>query len=117
MAERIAFRGKIPSELTDLKMEDYVKMITSRQRRSIKRQSLEYKKLIQKVERYRSKGLDKPIKTHTREAVILPSWIGLRFEVHSGKAFEPVAVSSIQKLMLVRETRSSKDPVGDDGRG
>ena len=43
-----------------------------------------------------SKGCDrtKAIRTHTREAVILPSWIGTRFEVHNGKEFQIVQVTA-----------------------
>jgi small subunit ribosomal protein S19 len=94
MAERIAFRGRFQSDLTDLKFEDYLKMVKSRQRRTIKRQGNDYKRLIQKVERYKSKGLDKPVKTHIREAVILPSWIGMKFAVYSGKTFEPMVITA-----------------------
>jgi small subunit ribosomal protein S19 len=94
MAERIAFRGKTPSELANLSMEDYTKMMTSRKRRSVKRNSMNYKKLAEKAETYRKKGITKPIRTHIREAVIRPEWVGLTFEVHSGKEFKKITISA-----------------------
>ncbi len=94
MAERVAFRGKLPSELEKIGNEEYLRLIKSRQRRSIKRNAIVYKKLVEKVNSAKQKKLDKPIKTHAREAVILPSWIGLRFEVYNGKSFQPVQITA-----------------------
>ena len=94
MAERVAFRGKLPSELTTLTDQQYLALIKSRQRRSIKRGGLEYKRLLAKIQAYKAKGKDKPIRTHVREAVILPSWVGLMFEVHNGKEFQKVQITA-----------------------
>ncbi|MGI0134913.1 MAG: ribosomal protein S19 family protein [Candidatus Micrarchaeaceae archaeon] len=94
MAERIAFKGMVPSEADKIGMEQYVKLIKSRQRRSIKRNGYLYKKLVQKVEEHKKKGIDKPIKTHIREAVILPSWIGMKFAVHTGTEFQTLEITA-----------------------
>ncbi len=93
MVERIAFRGMTPSQITSLTNEQYLKLITSRERRSIKRNAVEYKKLMEKVEKAKKRGIDKPIKTHVREAVIILPWIGVRFEVYNGKEFKPVVIT------------------------
>lgn len=95
MAERIAYRGKTPTELAKLTEPEYLKMVKSRQRRSMKRASLEYRKLIQKVEKSKKANSNKPIRTHIREAVILPSWIGMHFQVHNGKEFQPLEISAV----------------------
>ncbi len=94
MAERIAFRGKTQTELSGLTMEPYMDMITSRQRRTIKRNAMNYKKLIEKVKRYKEKNITKPIRTHIREAVIRPDWVGMNFEVHSGKEFKKITITA-----------------------
>lgn len=94
MVERIAFRGMTPSQIESLTDEQYFKLITSRERRSIKRNAIGYKRLKAKVEKARKSGSNKPIKTHIREAVILLSWIGLRFEVYNGKEFKPVVITA-----------------------
>ncbi len=95
MVERIAFRGKTAAEAQAIKPEEYIKLVKSRQRRSIKRSGLQYKKLVQKVEEIRKKGAaPKAIKTHVREAVILPSWIGMKFAVHNGKEFQQIDITA-----------------------
>jgi small subunit ribosomal protein S19 len=94
MAEKVAFRGKMPSELEKLSNDDYLKIVKSRQRRSIRRNGITYKKLLEKVQKHKATNSQKPIRTHVREAVILPGWIGLRFEVYNGKEFHPVQISA-----------------------
>lgn len=94
MAERIAFRGRFPSELEKLTDEQYLPLLKARQRRAVLRKGLEYRKLIAKVQKAKAANSAKPIRTHTREAVILPSWIGTRFEVHNGKEFQVVQVTA-----------------------
>ena len=94
MVERVAFKGRMPSDLEKLSADEYLKLIKSRQRRSIRRNGTVYKKLLEKVERYKQRKIDKPIRTHAREAVILPSWIGMRFDVYNGKEFLPVQVTA-----------------------
>jgi small subunit ribosomal protein S19 len=33
------------------------------------------------------------VKTHVREAVILPSWVGMKFGVYDGKEFKEVLIA------------------------
>jgi small subunit ribosomal protein S19 len=94
MAERIAFRGMTPSEVAKHDMKDYLNLITSRERRSIKRNGLEYRQLVTKVAARIASKNPKPIKTNIREAVILPEWVGLKFEVHNGKEWKPIFITA-----------------------
>ncbi|MGC8495640.1 MAG: ribosomal protein S19 family protein [Candidatus Micrarchaeia archaeon] len=94
MAEKIVYRGKTPSEAASISDGDYIKMLKSRQRRSVKRNGLAYKKLNEKIAKFKAKGIEKPIKTHVREAVIMPSWIGMKFAVYNGKEFIPLEISA-----------------------
>lgn len=94
MVERVAFRGKFAADAQQIKPDEYLKMIKSRQRRSIKRNGMLYRQLQEKVEAMKKKGSSKPIKTHVREAVIIPAWIGLTFKVHNGKEFQDVNVTA-----------------------
>ena len=94
MARLFTFRGKKAEELQKLSTADFAAMLDSRQRRSIRRQGISYKGLLAKVEKARASGkTDKLIKTHAREAVILPAWIGMKFGVHSGKEFKELTIS------------------------
>src|SRR5271169_1433004 len=94
MAERIAFRGLTPSQLVGKGMEEYLNMVTSKERRTIKRNGLDYRNLIEKVNAHIASKSTKPIRTHVREAVILPTWVGLKFEVHNGKEWKPIFVTA-----------------------
>jgi len=94
MAERIAFRGRTPSELQSLQMEEYIKMINSSERRSIKRNATGYRKLIEKAAWFRKNNIPKAVRTQLREAVIDPSWVGMKFEVYDGKEYKQVHITA-----------------------
>jgi small subunit ribosomal protein S19 len=93
MPERVVFRGKTASEVEGISMQDFTKQIKARARRFIKKNSIQYRKLNEKIEKARKKGSDKPIKTQTREAVILPSWINMKFEIYNGKEFVQLVIA------------------------
>lgn len=92
MARIFTFKGKTIGELQKMEPSEFVKLLDSRQRRAIKRQGLEYRKILKKVEEARKANSTKTIRTHTREAVILPSWVGMKFAVHNGKEFKEMVI-------------------------
>ncbi|MDR1437959.1 MAG: 30S ribosomal protein S19 [Puniceicoccales bacterium] len=49
--------------------------------------------LMDKVDEASRTSSRKPIKTWSRRSVITPSFVGLNFEVHNGKAFIPVHIT------------------------
>lgn len=97
MAERIAFKGLLPAEAASIDASQYSKLIKSRQRRWLKRNSLQLRELNKKIEHAKALGSKGPIKTRTREALIMPSWIGLSFDIYNGKEYQHV---EIQPAML-----------------
>jgi small subunit ribosomal protein S19 len=90
MAKKFVFRGKSIEELQSMSIDEFMKLIDSRSRRALKRVSYQYKKLLGKIKERRDKG--KTIRTHLREAVILPNWVGLKFGVHMGKEFKEITI-------------------------
>jgi small subunit ribosomal protein S19 len=92
MARIFTFRGKTPEELQKMSATEFAKLLNSRERRAIARQGTRYKELVAKVEKAKKLGKDNVIKTHVREAVILPSWLGMKFGVHNGKEFKEITV-------------------------
>lgn len=92
MARIFAFRGKSPEELQNMKLEQYLPLITARQRRAIKRMGMQYKSLVAEAEEAKKSGSSDAIRTRVREAVILPSWIGMRFGVHNGKEYKEIEI-------------------------
>jgi small subunit ribosomal protein S19 len=94
MVERIAFKGKNAEQTAAMPNDEFNKLIKSRARRYIKRNSLQYRELMGKVNEAKAAGSKKPIRTHTRETVIIPGFIGMEFHVYDGKAFQKVHVEA-----------------------
>jgi small subunit ribosomal protein S19 len=92
MVERIVFKGMTSEQVEKLAERDFDRLMTSRARRTKKRNFLRYRMLMEKVRKAGKSG--KPIRTHVREAVILTDWIGVKFAVHNGKEFQPVNITA-----------------------
>jgi small subunit ribosomal protein S19 len=90
MARIFTYKGKTIEELQAMKLEEVVKLLKSRSRRSVLRSSASYKDILKKAEAAKKTG--KTVRTHTREAVILPSWVGLKFAVYDGKSFQELNI-------------------------
>ena len=93
MAKKVQYRGKTPEELRQMTAEEFSKLLKSRARRSLRRASARYRKLLEKVRKAAvEEKVDKVLKTHIRDAVILPDWVGLKFGIHNGKEFKTVEI-------------------------
>ena len=86
--KEFTFKGKTVDELKKLSLNEFSQLITSRQRRSLKRGFTEQQKILLK----KIKSNQKNIETHCRDMVILPEMIGLTIKVHQGKEFVPVII-------------------------
>jgi len=93
MARIFTFRGKTVEELQAMKLDDFSKMLKSRQRRAIKRMGYSYKSLITKADKVRKSGSAKTVRTHIREAVVLPAWVNMKFAVYDGKSFQELTIA------------------------
>jgi small subunit ribosomal protein S19 len=94
MAKVLIF-GKDANDLSSMSTEEFIsKYAKSRSRRVYERiaENPEYKTLLAKVKKYRETKSKNVIKTHVREAVILPEWIGLKFGIHNGKEFVTIEI-------------------------
>ena len=81
-------RGKTLEELQDMGYKELAAYLPSAARRKIKRGFTdEEKKFIEGVKKKKGN-----IKTHLRDMIILPEWVGKRLMVHGGKSFENVVV-------------------------
>lgn len=84
------YHGKKPEELVNMSLKDFSILIPSRQRRSLKKGlSLAQKNLLRKL-----KVSKKPVKTHLRDAVVLPEMVGKIIHVYNGKEYFPVRVEA-----------------------
>ncbi len=84
------YRGKSLEELQAMNLEALSKLLTARARRSIRRGfNVE---TTQFYERLGSTPREKVIRTHCRDALVLPSHVGRRVSVHTGKEFKEIEV-------------------------
>lgn len=98
---------------------EFMQKITSRNRRTILRMKFNprLKKLLEKVKVIKVKNPKKLIKTHIREAVILPEWLGLTFGVHNGKEFKKVEITLNKIGKRLGDYSHSTDRVLHSGPG
>jgi small subunit ribosomal protein S19 len=61
--------------------------------RSIKKGPFADDHLLKKIAKARETGSKTPIKTWSRRSTISPEFVGLTFNVHNGKVFNPVFVT------------------------
>ena len=98
MPKEFRYRGYTFERLQNLSMDEFISLLPSRQRRSLQRGlTLEQRKLVEKIRAYRelseTGGQVKPVKTHVRDAVVLPEMVGITVHVHNGKEFMPVEIA------------------------
>ncbi len=113
---KFRYRGKTLEELMNMPMDELIELLPARVRRSLMRMSepeirskmVEYGmlksereeperlKLLRKVLRARealARGKNVVIKTHARDAIVLPIMVGLTIAVYNGKEYVPVRIA------------------------
>ena len=86
--KEFTLRGKTIDELKKLSMNELSQLLTSRQRRTMKRGFTEQQNIMLKKIRDNKKNIE----THCRDMIILPEMVGLTIKVHQGREFVPVAI-------------------------
>ena len=90
MARIFKYKGKTLDELKKMSLEEFSRLLPSRERRSLLRGLTERQKKL--LEEIRNKP-EKFHKTHERDMVILPEMINVKFGIYNGKEYKPVTVS------------------------
>ncbi len=84
------FRGLSLPQLQALSLEEFAKVASSRARRSIRRGfNIE---TTQFFERMQSTPTGKVVRTHVRDALVLPAHVGRHVAIHNGKEFKEIEV-------------------------
>ncbi|HPC27091.1 MAG TPA: 30S ribosomal protein S19 [Candidatus Methanomethylicus sp.] len=90
------YRGYTNSQLMNMPMDEFIKLLPARQRRSLLRGLTADKRAlferIRKAKNALAKGKKIVIRTHCRDMIILPEMVGLTISVHNGKEFTPVEI-------------------------
>jgi small subunit ribosomal protein S19 len=90
MPKNFQYRGRSVDELKAMSMDEFINLLPSRMRRSLRRGLSNEQKIV--LERLRSED-GKPIKTHARDMVVLPEMVGKIILVHSGQEFVEVRIN------------------------
>lgn len=97
MPREFTYRGYALTELQRMSMDDFICLLPSRQRRSLKRGlTQDQRKLLERLRQARREAEGSEItglKTHRRDMVVLPEMVGLTIRVYNGKEFKPVAIT------------------------
>lgn len=78
-----------------MSMDEFIRILPSRQRRSLTRGLTVDQRTLMEIIRSHGKttGKDsKPIRTHCRDLVILPELVGRTLLIHSGKEFTSIEI-------------------------
>ncbi len=85
-----SFRGRTLEDLRAMDLPTLAQVLNARARRSIRRGFNTETTAF--FDRMRSTPADKVVRTHCRDALILPEHVGRRVAVHSGKEFKEIEV-------------------------
>jgi len=91
MVKEFLFRGKKSEEMMKMDIREFAKLLNSRNKRSLLRQSDSIGKFLKKCEKKRAEG--KKIKTHARDIIIVPAMIDLMIYIHNGKDFVSLKIT------------------------
>ncbi len=90
MPKDFNYRGKTVEELQAMAMDEFIRTLPARMRRSLRRGLSQEQRII--LERLR-KNDGKPIRTHARDMIILPEMIGKSIHVYTGKEFKEIKIT------------------------
>ncbi len=97
MPREFHYRGFGLTDLLAMSMDEFIRLLPSRQRRSLQRGlSPEQRKLLEAIRKIKQNPEEaqkgKPIKTHARDMIILPEMVGVSLLVHNGKDFSALEI-------------------------
>jgi len=115
MPKEFRYRGFTLDELQAMSMDEFIRLLPSRQRRSLLRGlSQEQRTLLESVRKAKEatqKGQKKVVKTHSRDMIILPEMVGVTLLIHNGKDFTAVEVAPGMIGHFVGEFAITNKPV------
>ena len=97
MPRKFAYRGHTFEEIQAMSMDDFIHLLPSRQRRSLRRGLTRDQRIllenIRRAKETQKEGEGTVVKTHARDMIILPEMVGVTILVHNGKEFSPVEIT------------------------
>ena len=95
MPKEFKYRGHTMEQLQSMSIESFIALLPSRQRRSLNRGISEEKRgLLEEIRDAKDSKKEVTIKTHARDMIILPSMLGVKIHVYTGKEFAAVNIKT-----------------------
>jgi len=94
MPRQFTYRGHSVDEIRQMSMDEFIKLLPSRQRRSlVKGLTTDQRILLEHIRQAKKQNGGKPpVKTHSRDMIIIPEMLGLTIHLHTGKEYSPVEI-------------------------
>jgi small subunit ribosomal protein S19 len=109
------YRGLPIEELQKLSIEELLPLYKSRARRSLRRGLTEkQEKLVNDIKKSEKGDI---IRTHLRDMIIMPSFVGHRIDVHDGKEFRRIDVQPYMIGHYLGEFALTRSKVKHTGPG
>ena len=89
----VLYRGKSLEELKKLDVRESAKYLPARSRRSVLRHFDQVERFIKRCEA--QIAVNKKIRTHLRDMVVVPQLVGLSIHVYSGRTFQEVKITHL----------------------
>ncbi len=94
MPRQFSYRGHTVDELRQMSMDEFIKLLPARQRRSlVKGLTNDQRILLEHIRQARKQNGGKAgVKTHARDMIIIPEMLGLTIHLHTGKEYLAVEI-------------------------
>ena len=97
MPKKFTYCGYTLTELQGMSMDEFIRLLPSRQRRSLQRGLTQGQRTllenVRKAKEDLKQGQKTPVKTHARDMIILPEMVDVTILVHNGKEFTSVEIA------------------------
>ena len=92
--QEFTFKGKNMQELKQLSVKEFAELCNSRSKRTLTRGTDEHflKKVAKAQEQLKTGKYPKPVRTHNRDNVVMPSMVGITIAVYRGNEFVNVEI-------------------------
>lgn len=88
--KEFTFRGFSLKELQDMQFDEVILLLNSRARRTLTRNKNE--EMLKFMERIKNVKKDKILKTHGRDFIVLPEFVGRKVAIYYGKGFKEIQI-------------------------
>ena len=111
---KFEFRGKEWSQIQDLDMKQFLPLLTSKQRRSLKKGFTDSQKhLLRRIHANRKKFH----RTTSRQMIVIPEMVGVKIGIHNGKDYVSIDIKPEMLGHRLGEFAPTRKPVKHSAPG